>query len=342
MTPKVAVAILNWNGVALLRQFLPSVVAHTPPTLAEVVVIDNGSTDDSVQMIHTDFPSVRIITLDSNYGFAEGYNRGLEQLNTPYAVLLNSDVEVTAGWIEPMVDYLDHHPQTVAAQPKIKDYKNKKRFEYAGACGGFIDKFGFPFCRGRILEQVEEDNGQYDAILPILWASGAALFIRLAEYKACGGLDDSFFAHMEEIDLCWRLVARGHTIVSIPQSTVYHVGGATLPTDSPRKLYLNFRNNLLMLYKNLPRTFFLRVMIARYCLDTLAALRLLLTGNTTSALSVVRAHRDFLQIKHRYRPQREENWAKSHQLYHSPVFNQSIIFNFYFSGRKRFSQLKFE
>ncbi len=335
-----AVVILNWNGKGLLEKFLPSVVRYSSD-VADVVVIDNGSTDASRLFVQSHYPMVTLVTLDKNYGFAEGYNRGLSTLNYTYVVLLNSDVEVTENWLSPMISYLDSHPEVVAAQPKLLDYKNPSRFEYAGACGGFIDKFGYPFCRGRILDNLESDKGQYDGESPILWASGAALFIRLEEYIKAGGLDSTFFAHMEEIDLCWRLVARGWIIVSIPQSVVYHVGGATLSTSNPRKLYLNFRNNLLMLYKNLPRKFFLRVMMARYFLDLLAAVRLFITLHPRQSLSVFRAHYDFLRMKKQYKEKQKENWEMSKNLYHSPVYQHSILFSYYFKRRRTFAELPF-
>ena len=249
---KTAVVILNWNGEAMLRQFLPSVIACSCLEGTEIYVADNASTDASCEVVEKEFPSVRLIRLDKNYGFADGYNYALQKIDAEYAVLLNSDVEVTEGWLQPMVDYLDTHPETVACQPKIRAYRHRNLFEYAGASGGFIDRYGYPFCRGRVFESVEEDKGQYDEVIPVFWATGAALMIRLDVYRNVGGLDGRFFAHMEEIDLCWRLRSRGYQLVCIPSSTVYHVGGATLKKENPRKTFLNFRNNLLMLYKNLP------------------------------------------------------------------------------------------
>ena len=264
---KVSVVILNWNGCDMLRTFLPSVVRCSKSGQVEVCVADNGSTDASVEMLREEFPCVRIIVLDQNHGFADGYNLALQQVEAEYVVLLNSDVEVTEHWLEPMISYLDAHPEVAACQPKIRSQRQKEYFEYAGAAGGFIDKYGYPFCRGRVMEVVEKDEGQYDTILPVFWATGAALFIRLADYREAGGLDGRFFAHMEEIDLCWRLRSRGRKIVCIPQSTVYHVGGATLKKENPRKTFLNFRNNLVMLYKNLPDEELNKVMRIRACLD---------------------------------------------------------------------------
>ena len=249
MNKRVAIIILNWNGRELLKRFLPSVVSHSPEW-AEVIVADNGSTDDSIDLLRTEFPSVRLILLDRNYGFAEGYNRTIAQIDHEYCVLLNSDIEVTPGWMEAPVRLLDSDPALAGAQPKIRSWRDKRYFEYAGAAGGYMDLYGYPFCRGRVFHVVEEDEGQYDTPADILWATGACLFIRTTVYKEAGGLDAGFFAHQEEIDLCWRLRSRGYRLVCVPQSVVYHVGGATLDAENPRKTFLNFRNNLLMLYKN--------------------------------------------------------------------------------------------
>ena len=260
---KIAVVILNWNGCDMLRSFLPSVVRFSEVDGAVVYVADNGSTDASVAMLRREFPSVHLILLEENHGFADGYNLALKQVEAEYVVLLNSDVEVTEHWLVPLAEYMDAYPETAACQPKIRSWRNKGQFEYAGAAGGFIDRYGYPFCRGRIMGVVEEDKGQYDTVIPIFWATGAALFIRLADYREAGGLDGRFFAHMEEIDLCWRLRARGRQLACIPQSVVFHVGGATLKKENPRKTFLNFRNNLVMLYKNLPQEDLASVMRVR-------------------------------------------------------------------------------
>lgn len=249
----VAVIILNWNGAELLRQFLPSVVAGTSPRLADIIVADNGSDDDSVEWVRQHYPEVVLLPFPENYGFAQGYNLSIEQAKAyEYVVLLNSDVETPDGWLEPLVAYADRHPEVAVCQPKLLSYRDKNRFEYAGAAGGFLDRYGYPFCRGRIFGTIEADNGQYDTPCDIFWASGAALFIRTRVYTEVGGLDPYFFAHMEEIDLCWRVHLAGYRIVCLPESRVYHLGGATLAASDPRKTYLNFRNNLLMLHKNLP------------------------------------------------------------------------------------------
>ena len=276
---KTAVVILNWNGEAMLRQFLPSVVTGSCEEATVVYVADNASTDDSCAVVEKEFPSVQLIRLDRNYGFAEGYNRALQQVEAEYVVLLNSDVEVTEGWLRDMVAYMDTHPDAAACQPKILSYRHRNMFEYAGASGGFMDRYGYPFCRGRVMDVVEEDKGQYEEIIPVFWATPAQINFLLEVYRKVGGLDARFFAHMEEIDLCWRLRSRGFQLVCVPSSTVYHVGGATLKKENPRKTFLNFRNNLLMLYKNLPEEELAPVMRVRTFLDYCAALVWLLKGD---------------------------------------------------------------
>ncbi|MBR8705935.1 glycosyltransferase family 2 protein [Bacteroides pyogenes] len=336
---KVSVVILNWNGRDMLRTFLPSVLRHSEAENVEVCVADNGSTDDSVDMLRNEFPAVRLILLDRNYGFADGYNRALQQVEAEYAVLLNSDVEVTERWLEPLTDYLDTHPEVAACQPKIRSYRRKELFEYAGAAGGFIDRYGYPFCRGRLMSAVEKDEGQYDTVSSVFWATGAALFIRLEDYRRAGGLDGRFFAHMEEIDLCWRLRSRGRGIVCIPQSTVYHVGAATLKKENPRKAFLNFRNNLLMLYKNLPRQELSRVMAVRAVLDYVAAFAFLLKGQGSNAREVIRARREYKRLRPSFAPSREENVRKASLQEIPERIKNSILWQFYAKGRKRFSQL---
>lgn len=336
---KISVVILNWNGCDMLRTFLPSVVNYSAGEDIEVCVADNGSTDDSVAMLQADFPSVRIILLDQNYGFADGYNKALEQVDSEYVVLLNSDVEVTEHWLKPMVGYLDTHVEVAACQPKIRSHRQKEYFEYAGAAGGFMDAYGYPFCRGRVMGEVEIDKGQYDSIIPIFWATGAALFIRRSDYLEVGGLDGRFFAHMEEIDLCWRLRARGREIVCIPQSTVYHVGGATLQKENPHKTFLNFRNNLVMLYKNLPEEELKKVMRIRTFLDYVAAFTFLLKGQMNNALEVIHARREFKRLRPSFLLSRTENLRKT---FLNPIperIKNSILWQFYMGGCKRFSQL---
>lgn len=335
---KVTVAILNYNGEEMLGRFLPSVLQNSPG--ARIVVADNASTDGSVAFMKERFPGVELVLLDRNYGFAEGYNRVIEHIGTEYVLLLNSDVEVTPGWLEPLMAALDADENVVACQPKVLDYKRKSHFEYAGAAGGFIDRYGYPFCRGRIFDTVEEDKGQYDTVADIFWATGAALLIRTAAYRDAGGLDGRFFAHMEEIDLCWRLRARGHRIVCVPASTVYHVGGATLSVGNPRKSYLNFRNNLLMLYKNLPSDELCRVMAVRCVLDYVAALKFALGGSWVHCRAVVEARRDFRRMKNDYKAVREANLAvvRANEIKERTGF--SILWQYHAKGKKMYARLK--
>ncbi|MDR0938075.1 MAG: glycosyltransferase family 2 protein [Mediterranea sp.] len=337
---KTAVIILNWNGRDMLRRFLPSVLAHSPAEEGiEVCVADNGSTDDSLSILTAEFPAVKRIALDRNYGFAEGYNQALRQVEAEYVVLLNSDVEVTPHWLTPLVEWLDSHPETAACQPKIRSYHQRGMFEYAGAAGGFIDRYGYPFCRGRLFDAVEPDDGQYDTVASLFWATGAALLIRRADYLDSGGLDGSFFAHNEEIDLCWRLRARGRGIVCVPQSVVYHVGGATLRKENPRKTFLNFRNNLLMLYKNLPADELRRVMRIRCLLDYVAAAVFLLKGDARNALSVLRARRAYHRMRPSLTATRELNLSKTIT---NPIPERakiSLLWQFYAKRRRSFSRL---
>lgn len=339
---KVAIVILNWNGCGLLRRFLPPVIEESGGNGVSVFVADNASSDSSVAMLRKEFPSVTLIPLDRNYGYAGGYNEALQQIDAEYAVLLNSDIEVTPGWLSPLVDFMDNHPQAAACQPKIRSWHDRECFEHAGACGGFIDKYGYPFCRGRILTQTEEDRGQYDTEVPVFWASGAALFIRLKAYRDAGGLDERFFAHMEEIDLCWRWRARGFSIACIPQSVVYHVGAGTLKKENPRKTFLNFRNNLLMLYKNLPRKDLRPVLRMRIFLDYLAALHFLLRGKFCHAAAVYNARREFGKVRSIFEEDRALNLKKTTQGELPGKMNKSVLWEYYIRRRKRYSQLLFK
>ena len=334
---EIAIVILNWNGAAMLQQFLPGVLTHSPE--AEVVVADNASTDDSLSVLAEKFPQVRVIRLDRNYGFAEGYNRALRQVESPYYLLLNSDVEVTDGWLQPLLDYMRHRPQVAACQPKLRCQWAPELLEYAGAAGGFIDSLGYPFCRGRLFGTVERDEGQYDTVVPVFWASGAALMVRREAYWQVGGLDARFFAHQEEIDLCWRLRARGNGIVCIPQSVVYHVGGGTLSQESPRKTYLNFRNNLLLLYKNLPDGEYHRVMRWRFVLDALASLQFLAKGKWRNFLAVWQGRRDFSRMQHQFEKDRHVNL--SHTVLNSipERYAGSLLWQYYIKGKKTWKQL---
>ena len=335
---KVAVVILNWNGEAMLRRFLPTVVRYSCDE-AEIWVADNASDDASVQLLREHFPSVKLIQLDKNYGFAEGYNRALAQIEAEYYVLLNSDVEVTHHWLTPLVEYMDAYPDVAACQPKLLSEANRDYFEYAGASGGFIDRYGYPFCRGRIFNTVEEDNGQYDYIIDILWATGACMLIRSADYREVHGLDGRFFAHNEEIDLCWRLRQRGRRIVCIPESEVYHVGGGTLPKSNPMKTFLNFRNNLTMLYKNLPDGELKGVMRVRRVLDYVAALKMLVADRSWADFkAVVKARRAFYRWRHNFDDDRREI-GQTRTAGPSERVGYSILWQYYVKGRKTFSRL---
>ncbi len=294
---KTAVIILNWNGAQMLRTYLPSVIAHTKG--AEIIVADNGSTDDSLEVLRKEFPSVKTIVLDINYGFAEGYNKAIEQVESEYVVLLNSDVEVTEGWLSPLLDYMTAHPEVAAVQPKIRAWRERDRFEHAGAAGGYLSWLGYPYCRGRRFGRVEQDHGQYDTIAEIDWTTGACMCVRTSVYKECGGLDAAFFAHQEEIDLCWRMRNKGWKLACVPQSVVYHLGGGSLSYDNPRKTFLNFRNNLLMIYKN--RRFPWIVLTLRFFLDYAAAAMFLATGKKGSAKAVYEARKEYKRMRKNYR-----------------------------------------
>ena len=336
---KVSVVILNWNGAGMLRKFLPGVVEHSQGEGVEICVADNASTDDSRELLRKEFPGVRLIELAENYGFAEGYNRAFQQVEAEYVVLLNSDVEVTPGWLLPLCTYMDAHPETAACQPKLRSERNKECFEYAGAAGGYLDIYGYPFCRGRIFDVVEEDKGQYDSVASVFWASGAALFIRLKDYREVGGLDGRFFAHMEEIDLCWRLGSRGRGLVCVPQSVVYHVGAATLKKESPRKTFLNFRNNLLMLYKNLPEAELKRVLCVRGFLDYVAAAVFFLKGEKENAKAVIQARKEFKQLRPSFEASRKDNLLHTVTDDVQGKCSFSILWKYHVCGAKYFSQL---
>ena len=336
---KVAIVILNWNGQKMLEKYLPSVIQYSKDE-ATVYVADNASTDQSMAMLKAHFPEVKLIQLDKNWGFAEGYNKSLQQIEAEYYLLLNSDIEVTAHWLTPMIEYMDRHEDVAACQPKLLSIFERSRFEYAGACGGYLDKYGYPFCRGRIFETVEEDRGQYDTEADLLWATGAALMIRAKDYWAVKGLDARFFAHNEEIDLCWRLRIRGRRIVCIPESKVYHVGGGTLPKGNPMKTYLNFRNNLTMLYKCLPEEELKGVMRWRWFLDYLAAWEMLiLKRNMGDFKAIYRARKAFKQWRKDFEGDRREIQA-SRQFKKIPERKDFfLLWQYYAKGRKVFSSL---
>ena len=338
-----SVIILNWNGEAMLRRFLPNVITNTQRADVEIVVADNGSTDGSLAYLRTE--PVRVIELGENFGFAEGYNRAIAQVDSDYVVLLNSDVEVTPCWLDTLLKYARTHEEVAALQPKVLSWQSKQdvlvgkaqkvRFEHAGAAGGMIDCLGYPYCYGRFLTHLEEDDGQYDTPTPIFWASGACMFIRRDVYVKEGGLDSVFFAHQEEIDLCWRLHCRGYQIMSVPQSVVYHVGGGTLEYESPRKTFLNFRNNLLMLYKNLPPVQWLLVMLIRWPLDYVAALQMLLSGKWLNFKAVFQARCAFWRLRKQYKAIRAANLRKSEVLYPTTISKRSIIVDYYLLGKRK-------
>lgn len=336
---KTAIVILNYNGRHWLEKFLPSVLQHSAG--ARIVVADNFSTDDSVRFIRKNFSQVELVVIPSNLGFCGGYNFALQQVKEKYYVLLNSDVEVTAGWLEPVIQLFESDATIAAAQPKILSYADKTVFEYAGAAGGFIDSLGYPFCRGRIFTDLEKDNGQYNDTLPIFWATGACFFVRSSCYHEMGGLDEDFFAHMEEIDLCWRLKRAGYHICYEGKSTVYHVGGGTLSASNPRKTYLNFRNGLSLIYKNMPTSSLLWKLPVRLMLDHIAALKFLLSGSSADFKAVWRAHLDF--FGHIARDQSKRK-TLSHSLKRrqvSPIYKGMIIIDFFLRGKKTFKDLKF-
>ena len=295
---KCSIIILNWNGADMMHRFLPSVVKYTSLPDCEIIVADNGSTDNSLKLLAEEFPKVRTIVLDRNYGFAEGYNRAIEQVDSDYMVLLNSDVEVTENWLNPLLQYMDAYPDVAAVQPKVRSWLHREYFEHAGAAGGFLSPLGYPYCRGRRFGRVERDNGQYDSIIDVDWTSGACMCVRTNIYKESGGLDAAFFAHMEEIDLCWRMRRAGWRLACIPQSVIFHLGGGALSYDNPRKTYLNFRNNLLMIYKNKQHPF--GVLFVRFFLDYAASLYFLLQGKPGSAKAVVEARRDYRRMRSAY------------------------------------------
>jgi GT2 family glycosyltransferase len=288
---KIAVVILNWNGILLLEQFLPSVLKYSSE--ATVYVADNASTDCSIFYIKSYFPSVKIIENDSNLGFAGGYNEALKLVDAEVYALVNSDIEVTENWLQPILKTFENEPNTAIIQPKILDFKNKEYFEYAGAAGGFIDQYGYPYCRGRIFDTLEKDKGQYNTNCEIFWASGACFFIRSAVYNQLNGFDATFFAHQEEIDLCWRAINKGYKIKYISESTVYHLGGATLQQGNPKKTFLNFRNSLLMLTKNLPKEKLYPILLGRMVLDGIAGIQFLMKGKFSHFSAILKAHYSF-------------------------------------------------
>ncbi|MEI6348381.1 MAG: glycosyltransferase family 2 protein [Bacteroidota bacterium] len=331
---KIAVVILNWNGKKFLEQFLPQVVEYSTP-FAHVVVADNASSDDSIAFLKLKFPEVQIIQNATNGGFSKGYNDALKLIDAEYYCLLNSDIEVTPNWIQPIIELMDSDSNIAVCQPKLRSWHEPEKFEYAGAAGGFIDKYGYPFCRGRMFMDIEDDENQYDDNREVFWATGACMFVRAELYHKYGGLDEDFFAHMEEIDFCWRMKNVGYKVMYCAQSTVFHVGGGTLPKKSSKKTYLNFRNNILLLYKNLPKKKLLPVFFVRLILDIIAAIRFLFDSGSADAWAVVRAHANFYGSL-RY------NLLKRNKLPHrhvSMILNKNLVLEYFFKHKKKFSNL---
>ena len=339
---QIAIVILNWNGEKLFDIFLPSVIKNSNTENIEIIVADNGSSDKSVEHLKQFYPSVKIIDLKTNFGFAEGYNQSLKQVDSKYLIFLNSDVKVTENWIDSCIAKFEEDENIAVIQPKILSYNKPGYFEYAGASGGFIDKFGYPFCRGRILNRIEEDLGQYNQASQIFWASGACMFVRTEAFKTAGGFDGDFWAHMEEIDLCWRLKSRGYKIIYQPQSVVYHLGGGTLSYGSPKKIYLNFRNNLYMLFKNLPKHQFKRIFLARMILDGVAALKFILGFNFREFWAVLKAHASFYRNLGKLIPKRKETQKHVMVKDHKEVYSKSIMWNFFILKKRKFSDLNFK
>lgn len=324
-----SVMILNWNGEKLLREFLPSVIANTQGPEVEVIVVDNGSTDDSMKVLCEEFPNVKILAFDENLGFSGGYNRAIKEVDSEFVVLLNSDVETPAGWWQPLLSFMHSHPEAGACQPKILSYRNKNKFEYAGAAGGLLDKYGYPFCRGRLFDKIEYDLCQYDTgPEDIAWASGAALMVRREVYLDAGGLDELFFAHMEEIDLCCRIHNLGYRVCVVPESCVYHLGGASLAQGNPRKTYLNFRNNLLLLHKNLPEKKGRNLLFKRRLMDTLAFFMYVAKLDFPNAKAILQAHSDFKKMRKSY-----VTFPDSDILATLPGSDRCIVFDRYIKGR---------
>jgi GT2 family glycosyltransferase len=331
---KIAVVILNWNGRAFLEEFLPGVIKNSSE-VAEVIVADNNSGDDSVEYLKSNFPEIRVILNSENGGFAKGYNDALTQVDADYYILLNSDIEVTPGWIEPVIKLMESDDAIAACQPKIISYNDRDSFEYAGAAGGFIDKYGYPFCKGRLFQQLEKDTGQYDESTEIFWATGACLFVKAKIYHDLGGFDEDFFAHMEEIDFCWRAKQKNFKIMSCPQSKVFHIGGGTLPKKSSRKTYLNMRNNCIMLYKNLPSESLFKVFLIRLILDGVAAVKFLLSSGLKDFFAVTRAHFHFYFSIHKHRKKRKD--IKPVRV--GNIYRGNIVLDHYLKGIKNFSDL---
>jgi len=329
-----AVVILNWNGKRFLEKFLPEIVEYSKED-ADIIVADNNSSDDSISFLKEHFPEIRIIQNSENGGFAKGYNDALKEVHAKYYILLNSDIEVSPNWIKPLYQLMEKNTDIAACQPKLLDYNNKSNFEYAGAAGGFLDYLGFPFCRGRIFFNIEVDKGQYNDTTEIFWATGACLMIRSELYHKNNGLDEDFFAHMEEIDLCWRLKNQGHKIYYCGESTVYHVGGGTLPKSNSKKTYLNFRNNYILLLKNLPKQKIFPVFFIRFILDQIASFKFLFTGGFKDFIAVYKAYFHFIGKYKTHKNKRPKNI----RTYPSKTHKKSIVWQHYMKGKKNYKEI---
>jgi GT2 family glycosyltransferase len=339
---EIAVVILNWSTRNLIEQFLPIVLKYSLSSTTEVWIADNASTDGSVEFVKTNFPDVRIIQFDKNYGFTGGYNRALAKIEAKYFLLLNSDVEVTEHWLEPLYTWMENHPKTAACTPKIRSWYEKNKFEYAGAAGGFIDYLGYPFCQGRIFDMLEEDSNQYDIDRDIFWATGACIMLRSDVFRSLQGFDELFFAHMEEIDLCWRMQRLGYSIHFCPQSIIYHIGGATLPKQNPRKTFLNFRNNMLLLYKNLPSRRLGSILIMRFILDGISGIRFFLRGDWGAGFAIIKAHFAFYKMVPLYRNYRKkQDWTRNETTIET-IFPHSIVYHHFIRKINRFNDLNWK
>lgn len=333
---KTSVVILNWNGLSYLKKFLGDVIKYSKDHNTAVYIADNGSNDGSAEWLSDNFSDAGLISTRQNLGFAGGYNYALKQIDSEYYVLLNTDIQVTEGWLSPLVRFMDENPDVASCQPKIRSFHSQDHFEYAGAAGGFIDKYGFTFCRGRIFGNVEKDSGQYDDIADIFWSTGACMIVRAKAWNECNGFDEDFFAHMEEVDLCWRFHNAGYRVCCLPQSIVYHVGGGTLAYDSYLKTYLNFRNNLFLIYKNLPERDLHNILPVRKNLDRLAALLFLLKGKTSNVKAVFRAHADFSESLDKLRDKRKLLRQKEERDFEKLILNKSIVFEYYLKGHRTY------
>jgi GT2 family glycosyltransferase len=337
--PETAVVILNWNGLGYLQKFLPDVIRFSTDDDTIVCVADNGSTDGSADWIASNHTGVRIIKLGANYGFAGGYNKALSLISAKYYVLLNSDIEVTEGWLKPLKEFMERNPNVASCQPKILSFDRKEYFEHAGAGGCYIDKYGYPFCRGRIFHRTEKDTRQYDSVEDVFWSSGACMIVRSDAWEKCGGFDESFFAHMEEIDLCWRFHRAGYRVCYLPTSAVYHIGGGSLSYSSPFKTYLNFRNSLFLLYKNLPDSKLQSVLFKRKLLDGVAAIFFLAKGSFRSAWAVLKAHFDYYKSLKHLKEKRSDVKKLGETFYFAPILNKSIVFEFYVKRNKTYGSI---